>query len=149
MNGRVYDYNVGRFMSVDPFIQGVGNSQGINPYSYVMNNPLWGTDPSGYTGCAASKIESVCDKTSSSQGGKDTSPRNGVANFTSKDDNGAGSWDSNLFADWQKYEFQDFGDAIEDLGKTEKQKELDDLADSIFNSEVGIVIPPESRSSFK
>lgn len=48
MNGRVYDYNVGRFMGVDPYIQGVGNSQGINPYSYVMNNPLGFTDPSGY-----------------------------------------------------------------------------------------------------
>ena len=48
MNGRVYDYNLGRFMSVDPVIQGVGNSQGINPYSYGMNNPLSGTDPTGY-----------------------------------------------------------------------------------------------------
>ena len=48
MNGRVYDYNLGRFLSVDPIIQGVGNSQGINPYSYVMNNPLAGTDPTGY-----------------------------------------------------------------------------------------------------
>jgi hypothetical protein len=48
MNGRVYDYNVGRFLSVDPLIQGYGNSQGINPYSYIMNNPLSGTDPTGY-----------------------------------------------------------------------------------------------------
>jgi hypothetical protein len=48
MNGRVYDYNVGRFLSVDPYIQGSG-SQGINPYSYLLNNPLAGTDPSGYT----------------------------------------------------------------------------------------------------
>ena len=48
MNGRVYDYNVGRFMSVDPFIQAPGNSQSINPYSYIMNNPMAGTDPSGY-----------------------------------------------------------------------------------------------------
>jgi hypothetical protein len=46
MNGRVYDYNVGRFLSVDPFIH--GGSQGLNPYSYIMNNPLSGTDPSGY-----------------------------------------------------------------------------------------------------
>jgi len=50
MNGRVYDYNVGRFMSVDPFIQEPGNSQSINPYSYIMNNPLSGTDPTGYVG---------------------------------------------------------------------------------------------------
>ncbi len=48
MNGRVYDYNLGRFLSVDPYVQFVGNSQGINPYSYIMNNPLAGTDPSGY-----------------------------------------------------------------------------------------------------
>lgn len=47
MNGRVYDYNLGRFLSVDPFVH--GGSQGINPYSYIMNNPLAGTDPSGYS----------------------------------------------------------------------------------------------------
>ncbi|MCW8109284.1 hypothetical protein OPS25_12315 [Alteromonas ponticola] len=46
MNGRVYDYNLGRFMSVDPLVH--GGSQGINPYSYLMNNPLSGTDPTGY-----------------------------------------------------------------------------------------------------
>ncbi|MEK9912949.1 MAG: RHS repeat-associated core domain-containing protein [Flavobacteriaceae bacterium] len=49
MNGRAYDYNLGRFLSVDPFIQAPGNSQSMNPYSYIMNNPLAGTDPSGYT----------------------------------------------------------------------------------------------------
>lgn len=48
MNGRVYDYNLGRFLSVDPFIQDPGNSQSMNPYTYIMNNPLAGTDPSGY-----------------------------------------------------------------------------------------------------
>ena len=48
MNGRVYDYNVGRFMSVDPVIQSPTNSQSLNPYSYIMNNPLAGTDPTGY-----------------------------------------------------------------------------------------------------
>jgi len=48
MNGRGYDYNLGRFLSVDPFIQDPGNSQSINPYTYIMNNPLSGTDPTGY-----------------------------------------------------------------------------------------------------
>ena len=48
MNGRAYDYNLGRFLSVDPFIQFPENSQSLNPYSYIMNNPLAGTDPSGY-----------------------------------------------------------------------------------------------------
>ncbi|WP_386069891.1 polymorphic toxin-type HINT domain-containing protein [Tahibacter sp. UC22_41] len=48
MNGRVYDYRLGRFLSVDPFIQFPANSQSLNPYSYIMNNPLAGTDPTGY-----------------------------------------------------------------------------------------------------
>ncbi|MFK3859739.1 RHS repeat domain-containing protein [Pseudoalteromonas rhizosphaerae] len=52
MNGRVYDYNLGRFMSVDPVIQSPTNSQSINPYSYIMNNPLSGTDPTGYASCS-------------------------------------------------------------------------------------------------
>ena len=48
INGRGYDYNLGRFLSVDPIIVDPGNSQAFNPYSYVMNNPLANTDPSGY-----------------------------------------------------------------------------------------------------
>ena len=48
MNGRIYDYNLGRFMSVDPFIQMPQSSQSINPYSYIKNNPMAGTDPTGY-----------------------------------------------------------------------------------------------------
>ena len=48
MNGRGYDYNLGRFLSVDPFIQDPGNSQSVNAYAYIMNNPLSGTDPTGY-----------------------------------------------------------------------------------------------------
>jgi hypothetical protein len=48
MNGRVYDYNIGRFLSVDPFVHLQGGSQGINPYSYIMNNPMAGIDPTGY-----------------------------------------------------------------------------------------------------
>ncbi len=48
MNGRIYDPLIGRFMSADPFIQDPGNLQSYNRFSYVMNNPLTFTDPSGY-----------------------------------------------------------------------------------------------------
>ncbi len=48
MNGRVYDYRLGRFLSVDPIISNPANSQSINPYSYIGNNPLSGVDPTGY-----------------------------------------------------------------------------------------------------
>ena len=50
MNGRVYDPELGRFLSADPFVQAPYNSQSFNRYSYVMNNPLAYTDPSGFIG---------------------------------------------------------------------------------------------------
>ncbi len=48
MNGRSYDPRLGRFTSVDPYIQFPHNSQSLNGYIYVLNNPLSGTDPTGY-----------------------------------------------------------------------------------------------------
>ena len=60
MNGRAYDYNLGRFLSVDPFIQNPTNTQSINPYSYIMNNPLAGTDPTGYNSECQNEDAEVC-----------------------------------------------------------------------------------------
>jgi RHS repeat-associated protein len=48
MNGRVYDPKIGRFLFADPFVQSPLMSQSLNRYSYVMNNPLSFTDPSGF-----------------------------------------------------------------------------------------------------
>ncbi len=48
MNGRVYDPTTGRFLSVDPLIGDLGDSQSVNPYAYVGNRPLSFTDPSGF-----------------------------------------------------------------------------------------------------
>ncbi|MCZ6804228.1 MAG: SpvB/TcaC N-terminal domain-containing protein [Proteobacteria bacterium] len=48
MNGRVYDAEIGRFISADPFVQDNTNLQALNRYSYVQNNPLSYTDPSGF-----------------------------------------------------------------------------------------------------
>ena len=50
MNGRLYDNRLYRFMQPDPFVQSPGTPQNWNPYSYLWNNPLNGTDPSGYLG---------------------------------------------------------------------------------------------------
>ncbi len=48
MNGRVYDPTIGRFLSADPHVQAPGDLQNWNRYSYVMNNPLSYTDPTGF-----------------------------------------------------------------------------------------------------
>jgi RHS repeat-associated protein len=49
MNGRVYDPELGRFLSPDPNVQFIANLQSYNRYSYVLNNPLRYTDPTGYS----------------------------------------------------------------------------------------------------
>ncbi|WP_415837712.1 RHS repeat-associated core domain-containing protein, partial [Shewanella denitrificans] len=48
MGGRIYDPNLARFLQADPNIQAPTNLQNYNRYSYVLNNPLTYTDPSGY-----------------------------------------------------------------------------------------------------
>lgn len=50
MNGRVFDPKIGRFTSADPFVQDPFDGQSLNRYSYVFNNPLKYTDPSGFFG---------------------------------------------------------------------------------------------------
>ena len=47
MLGRLYDSKIGRFTTADPLINPPNTSQGYNRYSYVLNNPLRWTDPSG------------------------------------------------------------------------------------------------------
>ena len=48
MRGRMYDPNVGRFLTPDLITQAPSRAQGLNRYSYVFNNPSSNTDPSGY-----------------------------------------------------------------------------------------------------
>jgi RHS repeat-associated protein len=48
MNGRIYDPEIGRFLSCDPYVQVPEFSQNFNRYTYVLNNPLTYTDPSGH-----------------------------------------------------------------------------------------------------
>ncbi|WP_231758913.1 RHS repeat-associated core domain-containing protein [Microbulbifer elongatus] len=48
MNGRVFDPTLGRFLSPDPIVQFPQNSQSWNRYSYVRNNPVSVSDPTGF-----------------------------------------------------------------------------------------------------
>ncbi len=45
---RYYDPQLGRFISPDTLVESLGNPQTLNRYSYVGNNPLRYTDPSGH-----------------------------------------------------------------------------------------------------
>lgn len=51
MNGRVQDAITGVFLSADPYISEPTNPQNYNRYSYVYNNPITLTDPSGFKSC--------------------------------------------------------------------------------------------------
>jgi len=48
MNARLYDPVLGRFISADTVVPEAGDMQAFNRYSYVLNNPLMYTDPSGH-----------------------------------------------------------------------------------------------------
>lgn len=47
MNGRVYDPQLARFLSADPYLD-ADNGQGFNRFSYVLNNPTNLTDSTGF-----------------------------------------------------------------------------------------------------
>jgi len=49
MNGRLYDPVLARFVSADPIVQAPYDLQSLNRYSYVLNNPLYYTDPTGFS----------------------------------------------------------------------------------------------------
>jgi RHS repeat-associated protein len=46
--GRLYDPALRRFTTADPYVTEPLNPQGLNRYSYVQNNPMNFTDPSGF-----------------------------------------------------------------------------------------------------
>jgi RHS repeat-associated protein len=48
MRGRIYDRRQYRFLTPDPLVASPLFGQSYNPYSYVWNNPLRYTDPTGY-----------------------------------------------------------------------------------------------------
>src|SRR5207247_9897905 len=45
---RFYSADIGRFLQADSIVPGPGNPQALNRYSYVLNNPLTHTDPTGH-----------------------------------------------------------------------------------------------------
>jgi hypothetical protein len=98
MNGRVYDYNLGRFMSVDPLIQSPTSTQSVNPYSYIMNNPLAGTDPTGYAAEEFDKKIQVDKKTESlvSDTGSHIKRKVTSVSGTATSSNGARAFSANI-----------------------------------------------------
>jgi RHS repeat-associated protein len=49
MNGRIYDPEIGKFLSADPTTQYPESTQGWNRYAYCGNNPMSFVDPTGYS----------------------------------------------------------------------------------------------------
>lgn len=60
MNGRLYDPLISRFVSADPYVDNPFDLQSLNRYSYVLNNPLIYTDPSGYSCDPTGQNDTMC-----------------------------------------------------------------------------------------
>jgi RHS repeat-associated protein len=56
MNGRAYDYALGRFLSADPYVVDPADARSLDPYSYVRNDPLGRIDPTGYQDDATREV---------------------------------------------------------------------------------------------
>jgi RHS repeat-associated protein len=52
MKGRLMDPRLGRFLSTDPIVADLFSGQSLNPYSYVLGNPLAYVDPNGFQASA-------------------------------------------------------------------------------------------------
>lgn len=76
MGGRMYDPQVGRFTTPDPFVQAPFFGQSLNRYAYVFNNPLSYTDPTGYATMSGGGIKYV-NEDGSLAGGSDAAPGGG------------------------------------------------------------------------
>jgi RHS repeat-associated protein len=58
MNARLYDPTVGRFMTEDTYPGELNQTQSLNRYSYVMNNPVNNWDPTGHVTESMSSLPS-------------------------------------------------------------------------------------------
>ncbi len=84
MNGRVYEPELGRFLSPDPILPYPRVAGGLNRYTYARNNPLSWSDPSGFTELfGGSDGASVGDWVGA---GNDLSAYDGISVFSASDE---------------------------------------------------------------
>jgi len=60
MNARMYDPLLGRHTSADPTVPDPHDAQAFNRYSYVLNNALVFTDPTGLAANGINPFDSIC-----------------------------------------------------------------------------------------
>jgi len=90
MNGRMYDPLLGRMLNADPIVANPMGVQSHNAYSYVLNNPLRYTDPSGYRYISVAQMIDEAMGITPEHGGGVFSYSNGTM-----DTNSSFVWDSN------------------------------------------------------
>ncbi|MGP2655919.1 RHS repeat-associated core domain-containing protein [Malaciobacter sp. WC5094] len=121
MNGRVYDSTIGRFISADPNIFEPFDTQGFNRYSYVKNNPLKYTGPSGF------ETEGEYDGGREAAGGNDNQAEEN--DFNSSEESGDGSGDS--FEDRARYDSRITEQNNKELSRLNLQYKVDTVINFI------------------
>jgi RHS repeat-associated protein len=135
MNGRVYDPTLGRFISADPRVPNAYNSQDLNRFAYVDNNPLNSTDPTGYDGTPI-----YTDSNGNLSGSLPTSPNQLPTAFIS-DGNiliGPGGYAGNA----------DGSNTITETNPTGNNYSLNFAGDPTgFGTDLGLIVPTGSNGS--
>ncbi|HEX6268774.1 MAG TPA: RHS repeat-associated core domain-containing protein [Anaerolineales bacterium] len=97
-NARFYSPYINQFLSADTIVPGFANPQNLNRYSYVNNNPLRYTDPTGHLICLDDEIcfnggggGSVTSSGSGGGGGGGDEP-----DWEDLDDSGYSDWETQI-----------------------------------------------------
>lgn len=118
MNGRVYDPLIGLFLSPDPFVQYTGEALNYNRYSYVMNNPLKYTDPSGYYLELAYAEEARRQANKSDITGKSGGSLFGAWYFNGSYSGSRGNWQAN-YSEFTGADYRAMREGVSLLSRTE------------------------------
>jgi RHS repeat-associated protein len=149
MGGRIYDPEIGRFIQADPIVEDPRDAQTLNRYSYVLNNPLSYTDPTGYRCITDTSAKEKCnDSVDEAENNSDTATTVNGGNSSSAEVDGS-TKDAALANSASK--------ANGTLGAFLEQRGVDDSKSSIIKGGVWIIdnlvnpIPEvlESIDSFK
>ncbi|EEO03195.1 RHS repeat domain-containing protein [Vibrio cholerae] len=140
MNGRVYDQELGRFISPDPIVQAPFSTVSFNRYAYVWNNPLKYIDPTGFW--SVEETDLISGETTTVDFPDDVGTP--IDNGNDKDHNNWGGGKNNDQSSSSIPQWKEQKSTLESILKSEHIMTDEELADY----KTGRFVPDDNSSSY-
>ncbi|ENM5847923.1 RHS repeat-associated core domain-containing protein, partial [Vibrio mimicus] len=140
MNGRVYDQELGRFISPDPIVQAPFSTVSFNRYAYVWNNPLKYIDPTGFW--SVEETDLISGETTTVDFPDDVGTP--IDNGNDKDHNNWGGGNNNDQSSSSIPQWKEQKSTLESILKSEHIMTDEELADY----KTGRFVPDDNSSSY-